>query len=260
MSVNPSVLAKINGARSWIRSWAPTWPYPTLRSRIPLCEIGRGAQVTKTTVQVACAAILLSMAGCNHASPSQSTTQMDATVHYFYVAEGFWALRGDDGQAYDPLTFPPDFRKEGLRVHAVFDVLEDRGGTHQVGPIIDIVELVVLACDAAAPCPLPPPPVTLQVVQAGRGIGVVGAVGQIVVRPPGEDAVPAVVCAYDDVTMKSTCALQGSRSGRYEADVTAPGMQQGHAAVDVPARAPLPGECCPVQYVPQVSWLELKPN
>jgi hypothetical protein len=80
--------------------------------------------------------------------------------------------------------------------------------------------------------------------------------GQNVVRPPGEDAVPAVTCS-DAVQDESTCRLQGSRSGRYEADLTALGMQPGHVAVDVPSRSILPGECCPVGYVPQFTQVGL---
>lgn len=183
---------------------------------------------------------------------------MDGTVRYHALEGGFWAIHGDDGVTYDPVTFPPDHRKDGLRVHAVLDVRRDLWGIHMVGPIVDVVRLDLLPCDAADPCPTPFPPVTILVGDASGG-GVPGATLLNVRRPPGEDAEPAFLCGQDGATGKTTCTIRGSVGGRYQADVWAPGMAAGHAIVDVPARSILAGECCPVLYVPQFPQVMLSP-
>ena len=212
--------------------------------------------MTKSSALAMCAALFPLINGCAQPSKSDSAVRVNATVQHFDFEGGFWALRGDDETTYVPLDFPPDFRKDGLRVHAVLGRRDDMASSYMAGPLVDIVTLDLLSCDSSAPCPLPRAPVTVLVYRAQSGLGLAGVFGQNVVRPPGEDAVPAVTCS-DAVQNESTCRLQGSRSGRYEADLTAPGMQPGHVAVDVPSRSTLPGECCPVGYVPQFTQVGL---
>jgi hypothetical protein len=64
------------------------------------------------------------------------------TVHYFEVEAGFWAVRGDDGVTYDPVDgLPAAFRREGLRVAMVARLRPDLVGTHQVGPLVEIIRI-----------------------------------------------------------------------------------------------------------------------
>jgi hypothetical protein len=63
-------------------------------------------------------------------------------VRYYEVEGGFWAVRGDDGVTYDPVNgLPSEFQREGLRVSMVVKVRDDLVGTHQVGPIVEIISI-----------------------------------------------------------------------------------------------------------------------
>jgi hypothetical protein len=205
--------------------------------------------------------LLMTMVGCGSAGRG-TRVEVDATVQYLTIEGGFWALRGDDGVTYDPRTFPPDYRKMGLRVHASLNRLEDITGIHQVGPIVDVVQLVILPC-GPVPCPAPPATVLLGVFDE-RGLAVPGAALVNVTGPPSLGTVtptcsPGAFGAgpgADD----TLCFIIGNDAGAYDADVTAPGFQTLHVHVDVPSRNVLPGECCPITYVPQRLAVVLRPT
>lgn len=74
---------------------------------------------------------------------SRGTTKVIGTVVYFDLeGSGFWAVRGDDGVTYDPVDgLPAAFRKQDLRVSMVVRMRPDLVGTHQVGPLVEIVQI-----------------------------------------------------------------------------------------------------------------------
>jgi hypothetical protein len=90
-------------------------------------------------------AALLLAGSCT--SPAQPDVPVGAirvtgTVNHYTFEGGFWAVRGDDGVTYDPLSgLPPEFQREGLRVVMVAKVRHDLGGIHMVGPIVEILEI-----------------------------------------------------------------------------------------------------------------------
>lgn len=63
------------------------------------------------------------------------------TVRYFALEGGFFAIRGDDSVTYDPTNLAEAFREDGLRVRAELRLRPDMMGIHQVGPIVEIVEI-----------------------------------------------------------------------------------------------------------------------
>lgn len=70
---------------------------------------------------------------------------VDGAVHHFEIEGGFWAIRGDDGKNYDPKDgVPAQFQKEGLRVHLRARTIPDAMSFHQVGPIVEIVDIRAL--------------------------------------------------------------------------------------------------------------------
>lgn len=45
--------------------------------------------------------------------------QITGTVTYINLSGGFWGIKGDDGEKYNPLdTLPKKFQQEGLQVRA----------------------------------------------------------------------------------------------------------------------------------------------
>jgi hypothetical protein len=73
---------------------------------------------------------------------SDSVLSISGTVHHSELEGGFWLIRGDDGAAYDPMNgLPEEFRQEGLKVRARLRPRPDMVGIHQVGTIVEIVEI-----------------------------------------------------------------------------------------------------------------------
>ncbi|MEL7532119.1 MAG: hypothetical protein AAFN10_12455 [Bacteroidota bacterium] len=45
--------------------------------------------------------------------------QITGTITYINLSGGFWGIKGDDGQKYNPLdSLPSKFQQEGLKVSA----------------------------------------------------------------------------------------------------------------------------------------------
>ena len=71
----------------------------------------------------------------------EGTIEVTGTVTRFEVEGGFFAIRGDDGKTYDPTNLAEEYRQDGLRVRARLRPRPDMMGIHQVGPIVEIVEI-----------------------------------------------------------------------------------------------------------------------
>jgi hypothetical protein len=67
--------------------------------------------------------------------------RVNGVVHRYTLEGQFWAVRGDDGVTYDPLSLPAEFQQENLRVSMVVKVRNDLAGTHMVGPIVEIIQI-----------------------------------------------------------------------------------------------------------------------
>ena len=82
---------------------------------------------------------------CRSATPPDDlpagAIRVNGVVHHFALEGEFWAVRGDDGVTYDPLSLPAEFQQENLRVSMVVKVRNDLAGTHMVGPIVEIIQI-----------------------------------------------------------------------------------------------------------------------
>ena len=68
--------------------------------------------------------------------------RVTATVLFYTLEGGFWAVRGDDGTTYDPASgLPAEFQQQNLRVSMIVRIRTDMGGIHMVGPIVDILDI-----------------------------------------------------------------------------------------------------------------------
>jgi hypothetical protein len=90
---------------------------------------------------IAAIAAALSLAACGGSASMQPIKNVTATVSYFTLEGGFFALRGDDGVTYDPTRLDPAFAQDGLRVRARLQVRNDQVGIRMVGPIVDVLEI-----------------------------------------------------------------------------------------------------------------------
>ncbi len=91
--------------------------------------------------------LLLASSSCDFSSSETNTTDPDevavsGTVRYMEIEGGFFAIKGDDGTAYDPVNLDPAFQVDGLRVQVFAIIRRDLAGTHMVGPVIEIKSIV----------------------------------------------------------------------------------------------------------------------
>lgn len=90
------------------------------------------------------AATILAAACASPTAPAipDGAIRVEGTVRYFTLEGGFWAVRGDDGVTYDPMNgLSPEYQRENLRVTLVAKVRNDMGGTHMVGPIVEVLSI-----------------------------------------------------------------------------------------------------------------------
>ena len=71
-------------------------------------------------------------------SATSPTIHTNATIQWNPIEGGFYQIHSDDGVNFDPTNLPSCFAEDGLRVEVTLLVREDMGGTHMVGPIVDV--------------------------------------------------------------------------------------------------------------------------
>lgn len=91
---------------------------------------------------------LVAVVGLSACSPIAGNTGdlkvVTGTIRYYSIEGGFFALRGNDSVTYDPTNLQKSLQIDGLRVQAKIRLRNDLGGTHMVGPIVDIISLTTL--------------------------------------------------------------------------------------------------------------------
>lgn len=79
--------------------------------------------------------------GFNSTRRYTDTFDILGTVVYKNSEGGFFAIDGDDGSKYDPISLPESFRKEGLQVTVTARLRKHVGSIHLYGPIIEVVNI-----------------------------------------------------------------------------------------------------------------------
>ena len=89
--------------------------------------------------------LLVALSACSPIAGSPGDIKIvSGKVRYFTLEGGFFAIRGDDSITYDPTNLHKGMQIDGLRVKAKVRLRNDLGGSHMVGPIVDIIELTTL--------------------------------------------------------------------------------------------------------------------
>ncbi len=63
------------------------------------------------------------------------------TIRHFTTEGGFYAIKGDDGETYEPTTLPVDLQKDGLRVTFAGRIRSDMLSFHKVASIVELREI-----------------------------------------------------------------------------------------------------------------------
>ncbi len=75
------------------------------------------------------------------AIPPADTFEITGTIVYKGLEGGFFAIDGDNGSKYDPISLPESFRKDGLKVKVTARLRKDAMSIHMYGSIIEIVTI-----------------------------------------------------------------------------------------------------------------------
>ncbi len=82
--------------------------------------------------------------GLSGSSPTASADSFEivGTIIYKNMEGGFYAIDGDSGDKYDPISIPEAFRKDGLRVKVTARQRVDVTSFHMYGTIIEVVNII----------------------------------------------------------------------------------------------------------------------
>ena len=72
---------------------------------------------------------------------TRETGSLTGTVVFLSFEGGFYGIKGDDGQNYDPTNLPEDLQKDGLRVRFEIKPITNRASFHMWGVIIELVHI-----------------------------------------------------------------------------------------------------------------------
>lgn len=96
----------------------------------------RGPVMQSYPVQATAAAVRID-------GETEAGTGMEITgvIRYNELEGGFYTIQSLEGETYNPINLPKDFQQDGLPVRARIRLREDMMGIHQVGPLVEIIEI-----------------------------------------------------------------------------------------------------------------------
>jgi hypothetical protein len=67
--------------------------------------------------------------------------EISGVVRYYELEGGFYGIRSEEGEIYNPINLPAGFRQDGLPVWARIRLRDDMMGIHQAGPLVEVIEI-----------------------------------------------------------------------------------------------------------------------
>jgi hypothetical protein len=67
--------------------------------------------------------------------------EIDGVIRYYELEGGFYGIRSEDGETYNPTNLPEEFRQDGLPVVAKVRLRHDMVSIQQAGALVEIVEI-----------------------------------------------------------------------------------------------------------------------
>ncbi len=74
-------------------------------------------------------------------APASGSRAFSGRIVRMELEGGFWGIISDQGERFDPMNLPRDYRQEGLLVNGHLVVREDMAGTHMWGRIVEIKDI-----------------------------------------------------------------------------------------------------------------------
>ena len=67
--------------------------------------------------------------------------QDSGTIQFNDFEGGFYGIVGDNGEYYDPINLPSDFKEDGLQVRYTIKILENQTSVHMWGSVVKIIRI-----------------------------------------------------------------------------------------------------------------------
>ena len=90
--------------------------------------------------------LLLTIQSCRYeekVARNPNLVTFTGTITYQQLEGGFWGIIGKEGEKYNPVNLPADFKKEGLRVRVIALPKKDMVSIRMWGTIIEIKEIAL---------------------------------------------------------------------------------------------------------------------
>lgn len=127
-------------ANDKIRTLARTWPivhHDGATQRLLVLDLRTMEQKVKDEVARQVSLFINDYLAANPKDGQMIT----GTVRYLDLEGGFYGLVGDNGEKYDPINLPEEYRKDGLRVKFQVREKKDMLGIHMWGKIVEVVKI-----------------------------------------------------------------------------------------------------------------------
>ena len=80
--------------------------------------------------------ILTNITGC-----IEEEIQGTGKIIYNDFEGGFYGILSDNGEKYDPINLPDEYKENGINVRFKLKILDNQTSTHMWGTIVEIIEI-----------------------------------------------------------------------------------------------------------------------
>jgi len=70
-----------------------------------------------------------------------NAVEIDGIIRFHQLEGGFFAIQSREGETYNAINLPEEFRQDGLPVWAKVRIRHDMMGIHQTGQLVEIVQI-----------------------------------------------------------------------------------------------------------------------
>ena len=72
---------------------------------------------------------------------TENEIQGEGIIQYNDLEGGFYGIIDDNGEKYDPINLPDEFKQDGIQVKYKLKIIENQMNTHMWGTIVEIIEI-----------------------------------------------------------------------------------------------------------------------
>ena len=85
--------------------------------------------------------IFLCVIACGPHAKQENPGQIIGIVRFIEIEGGFYGIITDDGQNYDPINLPEEYKKDGARIRFTAKKTDDQTSFHMWGTIVELTNI-----------------------------------------------------------------------------------------------------------------------